>query len=184
MYVYEHGQSAVSIAIISDTHGQIAPPVLDVVAGCDLVIHAGDICGAQVLAALQATGSQVYAVRGNNDRAALWCASEHAILDDLADTLSVKLPSGLLVVEHGHRHGAHQPSHESLRATHADARIVVYGHTHKLLIDQSAEPWIVNPGAAGFTRNHGGASCLVLHAAHDRWHFDTYKFPDQIQVVA
>jgi len=184
MYLYDHSQCAASIAIVSDTHGQVAPAIVEIVRACDLVIHGGDICGASVLSTLQATGKQVYGVRGNNDRSSLWSAAEQAVLDDIPETLSLKLPGGLLVMEHGHRHGAHQPCHQSLRRTHSEARVIVYGHTHKLLIDQSEQPWIVNPGAAGFTRNRGGPSCLVLRATMTEWCFETYQFPDQVPVMA
>ncbi len=172
------------MAILSDTHGQVAPTLLQTIERCDMVVHAGDICGAGVLAALRPRGGQIFAVRGNNDREALWLEHEHAVLEKIPETLHLKLPGGTLVVEHGHRHGAHQPSHDSLRRTHPDARVIVYGHTHKLLIDNEQQPWIVNPGAAGYTRNHGGSSCLLLHATTMDWRFEIVKCTQSAKVVA
>ena len=31
------------IGIISDTHGKLHPPVLELIASCDVVLHAGDV---------------------------------------------------------------------------------------------------------------------------------------------
>ena len=48
------------------------------------------------------------------------------------------------------------PDHTDLRWDHADARLIVYGHTHIRVVDQKEVPWVVNPGASGKVRNHGG----------------------------
>lgn len=34
---------ATKIAVLSDTHGLLRPEVLDRIAGCDVIIHGGDI---------------------------------------------------------------------------------------------------------------------------------------------
>jgi len=88
----------------------------------------------------------------------------------------LQLPGGILAVEHGHVHGPMSPDHQNLRAAHRGARVIVYGHTHKQLIDRSEMPWVVNPGAAGRIRTHGGPSCLVLLAGEQSWDLETYKF--------
>jgi hypothetical protein len=55
------------IGVISDTHGLLRPKVLEILKGVDLIIHAGDIGGIEVLNALE-TIAPVKVVRGNNDR--------------------------------------------------------------------------------------------------------------------
>ena len=55
------------IGVISDTHGLVRPEVLEILKGVDLIIHAGDIGGVEVLNVLE-TIAPVKAVRGNNDR--------------------------------------------------------------------------------------------------------------------
>jgi hypothetical protein len=45
-------------------------------------------------------------------------------------------------------------------------------------MDQDAKPWVVNPGASGKVRAHGGPSCMVLHASDDEWRIDTVVFTD------
>ena len=58
---------------ISDTHGLLRPQALAALAGCDPIIHAGDIGSPAVLARLGAL-APVHAVRGNVDHGA-WSAN-------------------------------------------------------------------------------------------------------------
>lgn len=166
----------VRVAIVSDTHGYLYPEVLAVVESCDAAVHAGDIGGRRVLDLLESATGAVHAVRGNNDVPGLWAGDELDVLNTLPRVAELRLPGGSLVVEHGHIHGQNSPDHGKLRAAHPGARLVVYGHTHKLVIDRAESPWVVNPGAAGRIRNQGGASCIVLHASPFSWDFETFKF--------
>lgn len=170
------------IAIISDTHGHIDNNIIEVIKTCDRVIHAGDICGAHVLSQLEAICPQVTAVTGNNDAPGLWPEAETHIVSGLPAIAEIELPGGILAIEHGHKHGMHQPDHESLRATHSHARVIVYGHTHTMLIDEDKSPWVVNPGAAGATRTRGGPSCMVLTASSDsEWDIKMMRFDEAEQ---
>ena len=59
------------IGIISDTHGKLHPPVLELTASCDVVLHAGDVDNSQTLDQLWMhlkPNAPFYLVRGNNDR--------------------------------------------------------------------------------------------------------------------
>ncbi|MGB5398424.1 MAG: metallophosphoesterase family protein [Gammaproteobacteria bacterium] len=165
------------VGILSDTHGFIDPRIVNTVNTCDHIIHAGDICGADILAQLRPRIA-LHAVAGNNDHAAAWSAAEHAVVNALPAQIELTLPGGLVIIEHGHRLGGF-PDHEQFRWDHAEARMIVYGHTHKRVIDQSAEPWIINPGAAGKERTRGGPSCLVLHASENAWKIETVVFADE-----
>ncbi|HEX7045700.1 MAG TPA: metallophosphoesterase family protein [Burkholderiales bacterium] len=165
--------AALSVALIADTHGYIDPRVLARLRDADLVVHAGDIGGADVLAALP----EVHAVRGNNDVPAKWPASERAALAGLPEELRLELPGGVLVVVHGDRVLPALQRHEKLRRLYPEARSVVYGHTHRLVCDRSREPWVLNPGAAGRTRTFGGPSCLILRAGARSWSVRALRFP-------
>ena len=59
-------QTTFKIGVISDTHNLVRPEAKRALAGVDRILHAGDICGAEVLEALRAI-APVTAVRGNND---------------------------------------------------------------------------------------------------------------------
>jgi len=164
------------VAIVSDTHGFLSPEVLQVVKTCQLAIHAGDIGNQDVLEQLKSAAGKLVAVTGNNDLPRLWPADQQAAVSALSRTAELELPGGLLAVEHGHIHGRIAPDHEKLRQAHHRAKAIVYGHTHKRVIDQSKSPWVVNPGAAGHVRNHGGPSCLVLSASLRSWDFKEFRF--------
>ncbi len=163
------------LAILSDTHAHVDPRILAVVAHCDAVIHAGDVCGAHVLEQLTRYAPELHVVAGNNDADTRW-RQAGATTDRLPDALHVRLPGGLAVVEHGHRFGNH-PDHGELRKAWPEARLVIYGHTHRKVIDQSESPWVVNPGAAGRTRVGEGPSLLVLTIADENdWRIDLRQF--------
>lgn len=168
-----------SIAIISDTHTVLDTRVADVIKQSDIAIHAGDICCASVLENMQPKLSHVFAVTGNNDHHSVWPADQKEIVEALPDVAEIQLPGGLLVVEHGHTHGHHQPDHNSLRKTHPNARVIVYGHTHNQVCDKDEMPWVINPGAAGATRTRGGPSCLILTTTqNEEWSIETLRFSD------
>jgi putative phosphoesterase len=164
----------VKVGIISDTHHYIDPRIVKAIQHCDMVVHAGDIGCAAILQALEP--HKVIAVRGNNDYPALWAATEKEVIDNIPEVAEIALPNGKLVVEHGHQHGNMMPDHASLRQCYPDARIIVYGHSHKMVCDQASLPWVINPGAAGRTRTHGGASCLILTASMDSWSLSSQRY--------
>lgn len=132
---------------------------------CEKIIHAGDIIEESTLKAFTVP---LTAVRGNNDG--------HL---KFADIETLDLPGGTLVVEHGHEHGWQSPSHDSLRKAYANAKMVVYGHTHKQVLDTDKNPWVINPGASGAVRNKGGSKCLILAIDEEQnWKITPYNFTD------
>ena len=159
----------VTIGIISDTHAHLDDRIIEVLKNCDYAIHGGDICGEDILELMQPKTGKVFAVAGNNDP---FCHTGRSLPQEVV----LELPNGKISIEHGHRHGHHKPSHEAMREAHPDSRIVIYGHTHKQVVDKTASPWIINPGAAGITRNHGGPSCLILHCDQDNWDIEMIRF--------
>jgi putative phosphoesterase len=127
----------VLIGLIADTHGLLRPEVARVFSDVDLIVHAGDVGGHDVLRGLQAM-APVEAVSGN--------------VDDRFDPMlprerSLPVQGLLLHVSHGDEVG--QPTPERLLTRYA-ADILVYGHTHKALVFRDASGrLVVNPGAAG-----------------------------------
>jgi putative phosphoesterase len=170
----------VRVAILSDTHGAVDPRVLEVVATCDLAVHGGDIGSGEVLEAigrrLRPGAGALHAVLGNNDIPAKWPECHRALLPELPERLEIDLPGGRLAVIHGHQTPA-RGRHDRLRRIFPDANAIVYGHSHRLVTDRLALPWVINPGAAGRSRTFGGPSCLVLTAARLGWHLESHRFP-------
>ncbi len=156
------------IGLLSDTHGWLDPRISSVLSEADCIVHAGDVLGAHILEQLHTLSrdGQVIAVAGNNDRF-------HG--SDLPDEQELPLPGGCLTVVHGDRFGS-PPQHGRMRQQWPQSRAIVYGHTHRVAQDQEAEPWVLNPGAAGRTRLRGGPSCMMLTAHVQRWELDLYQF--------
>lgn len=142
--------SRVVVGLISDTHGQFRPQVTAAFAGVDLIVHAGDVGGASVLAALRAIAS-VNAVSGNVD-------DRHD--PNLPRALSLPIGELTLHVSHGDEMGSPTPE---LLLAHYAADIIVYGHTHRALTVRSDDDrLVVNPGAAGPRRFNLEPSVAIL----------------------
>lgn len=124
------------VGLVSDTHGLLRPEVHQALAGVELILHAGDVGGDDILIELEQI-APVHAVYGNTDP-----PGHPRLVASLEETVG-----GVRVhVSHGHELGAATP--DKLLATY-DADVIVYGHTHKPLVVNVAGRWVVNPGAAG-----------------------------------
>jgi uncharacterized protein len=120
------------IGLISDTHGLLRPEALTFLRGCDAIIHGGDI-GEGVLEQLEPL-APVTAVRGNNDNGT-WA-------ERICETEMVEL-GGLFV------YAIHDLSQLDIDPTAAGVRVVVYGHSHKPLVETRDGVLYINPGSAG-----------------------------------
>lgn len=161
------------LIIVSDTHGALDARVEALARTADLVVHAGDIGSAAVL---QRLGAKVHAVRGNNDVSAKWVGPA-SVLAALPEACELSLPGGQLMVEHGHRVNPAPKRHALLRARYPNAALVVYGHSHRQIIDQEERPWVANPGAAGRSRTYGGPACLELLITSRQWFLRAHRYP-------
>src|SRR3712207_8160576 len=65
------------VGVISDTHGLLRPEAVEALKGSELIVHAGDIGGPEIIEALRAI-APVVAVRGNKDRKSTRLNSSHA----------------------------------------------------------------------------------------------------------
>jgi putative phosphoesterase len=121
------------IGLISDTHNLVRPEALQWLAGCDAIVHAGDICAQHVLDAL-ARIAPVSAVRGNNDTGA-WAA--HLPLHTTLTVQRVKI------------HVVHDIADLTVDPLSEGIRVVVTGHSHQPRVETRAGVLFVNPGSAG-----------------------------------
>ena len=108
------------VAILSDTHGEVDPRILERIAGCDLAVHGGDIGSARVLDAIAPLVGRVLAVTGNNDLPYKWPSGERERLAAIPGEVRQALPGGLLVVIHGHQTQA-RDRHRPIDASELDA---------------------------------------------------------------
>jgi putative phosphoesterase len=128
------------IGLISDTHGMVRSDVHRALAGVELILHAGDVGGHEVLDELELI-APIVAVFGNTD----------APVDPRLSASIDRTIGGVRIhVSHGHELGS--PTPEKLLERY-DADVIVYGHTHKQLVARVADGrLVVNPGAAGARR--------------------------------
>ena len=124
------------IGVISDTHGLLRPDVHDALTGVELILHAGDVGGDEILDEL-ALIAPVRAVYGNTDAPGQ---------PRLRDAVEVTIDGVSIHVSHGHELGSPVPA-KLLERYAAD--VVVYGHTHRPLIARADRRLVLNPGAAG-----------------------------------
>ena len=127
------------IGLISDTHGMVRASVHGALAGVELILHAGDVGGDEILDEL-ALIAPVLAVYGNTD------APGDA---RLAESIERTIGGVRMHVSHGHELGSPTPA-KLLERYSAD--VIVYGHTHKQLVVRADARLVVNPGAAGARR--------------------------------
>ncbi len=121
------------VGVISDTHGLLRPEALTALQGSDRIIHAGDVGGPEVLAALSAL-APVTVVRGNNDRGA-WAKA-------IAATEVVEADGLLIYV-------IHDVKELDLDPVAGGFRIVVSGHSHRPAQEERDGVLWFNPGSAG-----------------------------------
>lgn len=154
----------VRIGLISDTHGQLRPAVHEAFAGVSMILHAGDVCGDEILDEL-ALIAPVQAVYGNCDEP--WDAR-------LSEQLDLTIAGVRIHVQHGHELG--RPGAAKVAAAY-DADVCVYGHTHKQLVERVDGRLIVNPGAAGPRRFDLLPSVAILTIADGRAEAELIPLP-------
>jgi uncharacterized protein len=130
------------IAVIADTH--MPSGVRRLPAGCverladaDLILHAGDFTGAEVLDELSAFGPPVEAVHGNMD--------DLDLLDRLPERRTVAV--GDVTIGMVHDSGPSRGRLERLRTAFPDADAVVFAHSHMPLHERADDFQIFNPGS-------------------------------------
>lgn len=139
--------------LISDTHGLLRPEVHKALEGVDLIIHAGDVGGNDILDELRII-APVHAVYGNTDP-----VGDPGLQGELT------LPLGGLEIHVSHGHELGSPTPAKLVAAYHHP-IIVYGHTHKQMIQHIGDQLVINPGAAGHRRFNLAASVARLTIAN------------------
>lgn len=131
--------SVTIVGLISDTHGLLRGSVHQALAGVDLILHAGDVGGHEILDELELI-APVLAVYGNTDAP-----------NDPRLTQSIEKEIGGLIVHVSHGHELGSPSPAALVMRYP-TDVIVYGHTHRQLVTRVGHQLVVNPGAAGARR--------------------------------
>jgi putative phosphoesterase len=130
------------LGIIADTHGLLRAEVFEVFAQVDHILHGGDVGKWEVMTGLEAL-APVTAVYGNVD--------DMAIRARLPQVATLRLDGFDIVVTHGDQFGSPTPAR--LVQEFPRAEIIVYGHTHRPLLELlDRTVTVMNPGGAGAPR--------------------------------
>lgn len=141
------------LGVVSDTHGLLRPEVPRLLAGCDAILHAGDVGDAAVLDGLAAV-APVTAVRGNTDH------------DGVAGQLP-ELAEGELAGWFRYRMAHHRE--DALAAGTEGLALVVFGHSHRPELAWHGECLLLNPGACGRRRLRLPLTLAVLSIGGGRF---------------
>ena len=121
------------VGVISDTHGLLRSEALEALRGSDAIIHAGDVGREEVLRALKQI-APLTVVRGNIDTSP-WAR---------------KLPStNVFEIAGKSIYVLHNIDELDLDPAAAGFSAVIFGHSHRPLIENRKDVLFFNPGSAG-----------------------------------
>ena len=130
------------LGVISDTHGMLRPEVFDIFREVDHILHGGDIGRWDLVVELQAL-APVTAVYGNTDG--------FDIRAKVPQVAEIELDGFSVVVTHGDQFGSPTPA--KLHEAFPRAEIIVFGHSHRPLLELvDRTVTVMNPGGAGALR--------------------------------
>lgn len=118
------------IGVLSDTHGKLREEVVEILQGCDVILHAGDINTTKVLDGLREI-APLYIVRGNADKE--WA-------EGLPEQLSEEICGLRVFMVHNKRH---------MPKEMGDYDLAVFGHSHKYEERREGGCLYLNPGSCG-----------------------------------
>lgn len=146
------------ILIVSDTHRRNDNylKVIEKYGPFDRVIHCGDVeCSEYTI--LEAAGCPVEMVMGNND-----------FFSELPREKEFMLGKYSVWLTHGHNYYVsmdNQTIKNEARARGVD--IVMYGHSHKPVIDYDKEIIAINPGSLTYPRQEGRKPSFIIMEIDD-----------------
>ncbi|HVQ12195.1 MAG TPA: metallophosphoesterase family protein [Vicinamibacterales bacterium] len=140
----------ITVGVISDTHGLLRPEATEALKGSDLIVHAGDVGGTQILEQLRGI-APTFAVRGNVDTGP-WAQG-------LPTTEVVQV--GAL-----HLYVLHDIAALDLDPHAAGFAAVIFGHSHRPGAESRRGVLYLNPGSAGPRRFTLPISLAKLHLSN------------------
>ena len=130
------------IIIFSDTHGRIekCAAAVENIDKIDMILHAGDCAEDAERLAQRFPMIPMYYVQGNND---LWTTAPASLEITAADKK--------IFLTHGHYyHVKSGLSGLKEKAAEGNYDMIVFGHTHKPLMETAGKTILFNPGSMGF----------------------------------
>ena len=141
------------VLIVSDTHRQNNNylKVLEWVRPVDMVVHCGDAEGSEYVIC-EGAGCPVEIIAGNND-----------FFTNLPREREFQIGNYRVWLTHGHNYYVSM-GNETLKkeAVARGADIVMYGHTHKPVVDIEDNIIAINPGSLTYPRQEGRRPSYVM----------------------
>ncbi|MBE5881577.1 MAG: metallophosphoesterase [Lachnospiraceae bacterium] len=134
------------VLIVSDTHRNNDNffRVIEKIKEIDLVIHCGDVEGSEY-AISEGAGCEALMVMGNND-----------FFSDLPREIETEIGGYRVLITHGHSYcvsmGSERIKEEAILR---GFDIVIFGHTHKPLVERDEDVIALNPGSLSYPRQDG-----------------------------
>jgi len=145
--------------LISDTHGVVHPRIAEVFAGVDHILHAGDVGGDHVLAALRSIAPVTF-VRGNNDDGLVLSGAAApppprgdegvaAPLSNGYDVVRLNLGGIRFLITHILPRPSKLGKHVERSLARERADVVLFGHSHLPHDEVVGGTRFFNPASAG-----------------------------------
>ncbi len=146
------------ILIVSDTHrkNDLYVQLCERLAPLDMVIHCGDIEGSEYIIN-EAARCPVKMVSGNCD-----------FFSDIPADIEFNIGRYKIWLTHGHNYYVSM-GNEILKdeAKSRGIDIVMYGHTHKPVIEQDDTLTVINPGSLTYPRQEGRKPTYIIMTVDD-----------------
>ena len=132
-----------TIGVLSDTHDLLRPEVVELLQGCDVILHGGDVSSGKILDQLKEIGP-LHAVRGNNYKGRA---------EKLPESLELELDGLQVYMTH---------KKKDLPKDLSKYDLVVYGHSHSYEEQKQGRTTLLNPGSCGPRRFHQPITLAIL----------------------
>ena len=146
------------LAILSDTHGLLRPEVAEHLKTADAILHGGDVNKPGIVDQLERY-APLYVVRGNNDKE--WA-------EQLPHDLTVTLGGVTFYL-------VHNKKEVPADLTGVDA--VVFGHSHKYLLEERDGVLWLNPGSCGPRRFHQEITMMMAEVENGTLQVEKITIP-------
>ena len=146
------------LAILSDTHGLLRPEVAEHLKTADAILHGGDVNKPGIVDQLERY-APLYVVRGNNDKE--WA-------EQIPHDLTVTLGGVTFYL-------VHNKKEVPADLTGVDA--VVFGHSHKYLLEEKDGVLWLNPGSCGPRRFHQEITMMMAEVENGTLQVEKITIP-------
>ncbi len=148
------------LAILSDTHGLLRPEVAEHLKTADAILHGGDVNKPGIVDQLERY-APLYVVRGNNDKE--WA-------EQLPHDLTITLGGVTFYL-------VHNKKEVPADLTGIDA--VVFGHSHKYLLEERDGVLWLNPGSCGPRRFHQEITMMMAEVENGTLRVEKIVIPHE-----